>query len=385
MRVRRWAALAASSSLTTLFCFALVEGCTNEATISNDICLAAPSCVKGTPPSASQAQQCHQAISNAKCGNVYKAMKECTLYRAQCSSTGTFNSSATNTTCAAEIAAHNTCLREDGGTVGVDGCTKRTCSQARATCGQIEDGCGGVLECGTCSNEQVCGGGGTANRCGCQCDPTWCGTVNACGTTLTCPNNCQAPQFCGGGGVANRCGCAPAGSLGPLTAASVSTATVTLEAGAQQVWSSTTNARLSDNRYATATMSPSTATQYLVMLGYGFTIPDSAKIEGITVQVERSSSLALATKDHRIHLVKEAQVQTSAANRANGGLWPVTEETVVYGDPTDTWTNTWTPAEINAGGFGVAISAQYTGTTGSEQARIDAVQVTIHYSNAACN
>ncbi len=40
------------------------------------------------------------------------------------------------------------------------GCGLRTCASVGATCGPIGDGCGGVLQCGTCTPPQTCGGGG---------------------------------------------------------------------------------------------------------------------------------------------------------------------------------------------------------------------------------
>jgi hypothetical protein len=41
-----------------------------------------------------------------------------------------------------------------------------TCVQAGANCGPVADGCGNVLQCGTCSAPQTCGGGGTPSVCG---------------------------------------------------------------------------------------------------------------------------------------------------------------------------------------------------------------------------
>jgi len=40
-------------------------------------------------------------------------------------------------------------------------CTPTTCSAQGATCGGIPDGCGGTLDCGTCTAPNTCGGGGT--------------------------------------------------------------------------------------------------------------------------------------------------------------------------------------------------------------------------------
>ncbi|MBN1656407.1 MAG: hypothetical protein JXA30_21740 [Deltaproteobacteria bacterium] len=51
-------------------------------------------------------------------------------------------------------------------------CIPTTCALQNAECGEIDDGCGGVLDCdrqiGGCSGKQSCGGGGESNRCGCS-------------------------------------------------------------------------------------------------------------------------------------------------------------------------------------------------------------------------
>jgi hypothetical protein len=93
-------------------------------------------------------------------------------------------------------------------------CTPAKCPTAAGTCGQMGDGCGGLLDCGTCTPPQTCGGGGTANVCGgTGCTPRTCQQANAtcgpvadgCGGILDC-GQCNPPQTCGGGGVSNTCG-----------------------------------------------------------------------------------------------------------------------------------------------------------------------------------
>src|SRR5689334_2622088 len=51
-------------------------------------------------------------------------------------------------------------------------CLPKTCADLGANCGTTRDDCGGTLNCGTCSGKNTCGGGGTANVCGCT--PTTC-------------------------------------------------------------------------------------------------------------------------------------------------------------------------------------------------------------------
>jgi hypothetical protein len=45
-------------------------------------------------------------------------------------------------------------------------CVPTTCADLGADCGEVADGCGGTLTCGTCSAPETCGGGGTPNVCG---------------------------------------------------------------------------------------------------------------------------------------------------------------------------------------------------------------------------
>ncbi len=58
-----------------------------------------------------------------------------------------------------------------GGTPGVCGCTPTTCAAEGKNCGDIPDGCGNSLNCGTCDGgNETCGGDGTSNVCGCRAD-----------------------------------------------------------------------------------------------------------------------------------------------------------------------------------------------------------------------
>jgi hypothetical protein len=90
-------------------------------------------------------------------------------------------------------------------------------------------------------------------------------------------------------------------------------------------WTNPTNAKTSNNVYATASV------------GAGTIIESSIK------------------------LVKaDSVVGTSAST---GATLPATDTTVEYGGSADLWGTTWTPAEINAATFGVAFSGSATDTT----------------------
>jgi hypothetical protein len=115
-----------------------------------------------------------------------------------------------------------------GGSPGVcgTGCTPKTCAMLGYDCGTQGDGCGGVLNCGTCVAPATCGGGGPGKCGNMTCTPVTCAalgnpcgtTGNGCGGSLNC-TTCVAPQTCGGGGVPGQCG---APMCTPKTCAGVS-------------------------------------------------------------------------------------------------------------------------------------------------------------------
>jgi hypothetical protein len=124
----------------------------------------------------------------------------------------------------------------DGGMAPKD-CVPQTCALAKANCGPIGDGCGGIVQCGTCGGDEVCGGGSVPSQCGKpKCTPKTCtelgancgpvgdgcgGVVASCGTC-----NTAAGEICGGAG-ASRCGTGVPGTVDggpactPSTCASV--------------------------------------------------------------------------------------------------------------------------------------------------------------------
>jgi hypothetical protein len=108
-----------------------------------------------------------------------------------------------------------------GGNGDSGGCMPKTCAELGYNCGANGDGCGNVIECGTCTPPEfcsgggfsVCGGGSQPSDTGTMgCVPTTCAQLgydcgfagDGCGGTLQC-GTCIAPAFCGGGGF-QQCG-----------------------------------------------------------------------------------------------------------------------------------------------------------------------------------
>ena len=115
----------------------------------------------------------------------------------------------------------------DGATLST--CMPKTCTDWGYTCGKNSDGCGGVVDCGTCMAPEFCGGGGYS-KCGktpswqqdggmdeggAPCTPKTCADLafdcgyagDGCGNSLNCggATACTSPAYCGGGGP-QKCG-----------------------------------------------------------------------------------------------------------------------------------------------------------------------------------
>jgi len=144
-------------------------------------------------------------------------------------------------------------------------------------------------------------------------------------------------------------------------------------------WAMPGNAAASDDAYATVLLRRESS-NYLVVTGFGFTVPPGATIRGITVDVENSAS-GVGVSDARVRLTRGGTILPT--DHASPVAWPVgVDGTLTYGSATDLWGATWTAADIDAADFGVAISAQSTGGGGGDTARIDHVQVRVQYTPA---
>ena len=98
-----------------------------------------------------------------------------------------------------------------------------------------------------------------------------------------------------------------------------------------------------------------------------------ARITGISVKVVRASPGDVV--DNSMKLVQNGAV--AGSDRQSGLGWPLAFTAVTYGSAADLWGLDFTPAEVNADGFGMALSAK--GTGGGTVGRVDFIEVTVHY------
>lgn len=144
------------------------------------------------------------------------------------------------------------------------------------------------------------------------------------------------------------------------------------------------NAFASDNNYATASHCDccDANTRCFETKGYGFTIPATASIEGILVEVEKKASGGSMVQDNGVKLLKAGT--TVGTSQATADNWPFTDTYFSYGSATDLWGTTWTADEVNDSAFGLAIATiSYTcfGNGSPVISYIDNVRITVFFKD----
>ena len=142
--------------------------------------------------------------------------------------------------------------------------------------------------------------------------------------------------------------------------------------------SNPSNVASSDNSYATSILLLSQVSHYCKATNFGFLIPSDATVTGITVTIERSTTVIASLIDNSVKIVKGGTI--SGNEKATGANWPNSDANAIYGSSTDTWGLTWIPADINASNFGVAISVNASLLAGTGQ--IDYISIQVDYTGS---
>jgi hypothetical protein len=119
-----------------------------------------------------------------------------------------------------------------------------------------------------------------------------------------------------------------------------------------------------DGRYAHTAYEQGT----IAVSGFGFAIPASAEIRGITVEIMRTADGSVRDS-----------VSLPKGSAKSGGSWPQGNaegpyQKATYGGSTDKWGTTWTAADLNDSSFDVKLSV-----TGSGDGHADSLGVIVHY------
>ncbi|MDD4319773.1 MAG: hypothetical protein PHW10_05625 [Candidatus Peribacteraceae bacterium] len=146
-------------------------------------------------------------------------------------------------------------------------------------------------------------------------------------------------------------------------------------------WTNPSNAISSDDSYAaTDAIIYTQQSHYLKATNFGFSIPVGATIDGILVEVERTSVGMAGVSDAAARIVKSDGAIGTTDNMI--GSWNPTENYYSYGSSFELWGEDWTAEDINDDDFGFAISAIGIGGSSQRSARIDHIRITVSYTEA---
>ena len=176
--------------------------------------------------------------------------------------------------------------------------------------------------------------------------------------------------------------CTASGPLGTTTGANKATV-------GTLAWTGTGNTATLNGSYATAQQLVSTlgtvTTEYLAVSNFGFSIPTTNTICGISATIYRANtslvSLGGSVTDNSVMLTTAGAL--TGSDRASGTNWPNTTITAAnYGSPSDLWGTTVLPTDINNAGFGIGISANIKTTSLGviPIAAIDQITLTVYSS-----
>ena len=120
---------------------------------------------------------------------------------------------------------------------------------------------------------------------------------------------------------------------------------------------------------------------FLLVDDFKLEVPEAAEITGITVTVRRAGGSSMEAVNGAIRLIKGGIMGDS--DRALPTAWSGPEYVDMdYGGSDDLWGETWTPDDVNAPDFGVALSALYTESGGNGRAYVNIIYATIHFQTA---
>lgn len=151
--------------------------------------------------------------------------------------------------------------------------------------------------------------------------------------------------------------------------------------GGGVAWSNVNNSFSSNNVYASASLGTNGKSYYLKLTNFGFAISGGATIDGVIVEVECSSSIALI-RDEEVSLVKGGTV--SGSNLADFSYWSDSGDTTIsHGGASNLWGLSLTPTDINSSNFGVVISITNDSLKFTCTGYVDHVKITVYYTEVS--
>lgn len=147
-------------------------------------------------------------------------------------------------------------------------------------------------------------------------------------------------------------------------------------------WSSPGNITANDGVFATVAMAASGNSNELQGTNFGFSIPAGSTINGITVEINKKAVSGVGSPtDVDVTMLKSGVATGSnLGHTGSSNGWLTAGATDTYGGTGTLWGTTWTPADINATGFGAQISCvEWTGGGGATGG-VDFIRITVTFT-----
>jgi len=151
-------------------------------------------------------------------------------------------------------------------------------------------------------------------------------------------------------------------------------------------WTSTTGVSDTQSNCATAganfvTSTSGTISEYLTATNYSFSIPVGATLNGITIKANGAGTAASTVFiEDSIKILKGGTI--SGTDQSTGAQWVLGCSVHTWGGTSNLWGVSWTPSDINASTFGVAIASKKNVGSTSQTNSINDVTATITYTAA---
>lgn len=139
------------------------------------------------------------------------------------------------------------------------------------------------------------------------------------------------------------------------------------------VWTNPDRAKTQDGSKASAALGSAAVSHYLKVTNFGFSVPATATVKGISVYVNCTADGSNVV-DNSVKLVVNGVV--SGEDKASGGSVTAGR---TFGSATDTWGNSFTPAIVNASNFGAVFSLKNTHASVALNGYVDSIQITVYY------
>lgn len=148
--------------------------------------------------------------------------------------------------------------------------------------------------------------------------------------------------------------------------------------GGSRVWTNPGNIGANDGNLSIVVFLAAAAiSDDLIGSTFGFSIPSTAVIDGILLEINYRQTAGLGTATETlVQLLKGGAA--SGSNFSTTAIIPTTATTVSYGGPSNLWGLSWNPADINNSNFGAVFVCSDNSGVGSSVG-VDFFRITITY------